>query len=79
MDNYLKISSKLYNLRKFLEGSQGDMFERNMYLKMLELEDDLKITQCMNCGGYDFIKKLEVVDRTDGGVDLYCSYCAPGM
>jgi hypothetical protein len=55
------------------------MFERNMYLKMLELEDDLKITQCMNCGGYDFIKKLEVVDRTDGGVDLYCSYCAPGM
>ena len=77
MDNYLKVSDKLYNLRRFLEGSQGDMFERKMYLKMLELEDGLGITQCYNCGRYNFINKLNQVDNTYGGIDLYCRDCIP--
>lgn len=75
MDNYLKISDKLYNLRRFLEGSQGDMFERNLYLEMLKLEDTLGITQCHNCGQYDFTRNMIGVDNSEGGVDLHCDYC----
>ena len=76
MDNYLKVSEKLYNLRRFLEGSQGDMFERKMYLEMLKIEDELGITQCYNCGRYKFTKDMISVDNIDGGVDLHCIYCS---
>ena len=79
MDNYLKISSKLYNLRKFLERSQGDMFERKMYLTILKVEDELGITQCYNCGRYEFTKDMIPVDNSDGGVDLHCDLCAIGI
>ena len=75
MDNYLKISDKLYNLRTFLENSHGDMFERKMYLELIKLEDTLGITQCVNCGSYGFVNKLEPSDNKEGGVDLYCIYC----
>jgi hypothetical protein len=77
LDNYLKVSSKLYNLRRFLEGSQGDMFERKMYLKMLELEDDLKITQCYNCAEYSFLIDTKQVNSGQGGIDFYCRFCKP--
>jgi hypothetical protein len=75
LDNYLKISNKIYNMRVFLERSQGDMFERKMYLTFLKLEDDLGITQCINCSDYDFIGKLNEVDNLYGGVDMICDAC----
>lgn len=75
MDNYLRVSNKLYNLRRFLEGSQGDMFERKFYLALLKVEDELAITQCQNCGEYNFVGELEPRPNNDGGVDLHCVYC----
>ena len=75
MDNYLKISSKLYNMRDFLERSHGDMFERRMYLAFLKLEDELNITQCHSCGEYDFIQELIEEDNTHSGVELICNGC----
>lgn len=75
MDNYLKISNKLYNLRRFTEKGQGDLFERKMYLAMQKLEDELGITQCYNCGEYAHMQDLEPVSNKDGGANLYCIYC----
>ena len=74
MDNYLKISEKIFNLRQFIEKGQGDMFERKMYLALRKLEDELAIGQCDNCGEYSHMDDLEF--KTDGhGVNIpLCVY-----
>ena len=74
MDNYLKMSAKLFELRKFLEKSQGDQFERKIYLAFREMEDMVGIHQCMDCGRYDFVNKMEL-QKHDGTADFVCMFC----
>ena len=76
MDNYLKVTEKLYQLRNFLDKNHGDMFERKIFLELKKVEDALGITQCVNCGAYDFIKNLEPTPNEEGGLDLCCTYCS---
>jgi len=75
LNNYLKISSKLYYMRVFLERGQTSAFERKMYLNFLNLEDELKIAQCSNCNGYDFIEDFNEVKDSHGNIDMICDIC----
>jgi hypothetical protein len=47
-----------------------------MYLTILKVEDELGITQCNNCGRYEFTKDMDTEDNEYGGVDFYCIYCS---
>lgn len=74
MDNYLKVSEKLYQLRRFLEKSQGDKFERDLYLGMKEMEDAVGIHQCYECGQYSFTSKMQL-EYIGGTADFICVFC----